>query len=253
MISERVHVLIPTRDRPLDLIDAYRSVVGTSDACVSAYVDRDQERLYLDALDMPFVVARNPHPGTNHFEFSSIDPAMRLIVHIGDRHGPVAAINFMCHHLRNEGGLRHLTPRADIFVYMTDDSRVGPVAWDDWLTRQIDLMPGKIGVVSASHGGSRDDYLNFASMSAETVEALGWFAPPVLASWYWDTALELVGAASRLVSADPSEFRFEHAYRPRVDRFGSSDEDCRNFARWCALEFRSVVKRLRQRIPGVDQ
>jgi len=243
-----VVVLIPSRNRPELLLKAWESVRDTSRACVLAYVDADQEALY---EGLPAHVVRVDKPGNNtYLRVRDSDPRFTIV--IGPRFGPVNAINTLCqavHGEHPEAGLRRLFPQANIFTYMTDDSTIRPAGWDQYLIRTIHGFPNQIGVVGLAHDGGHAEYINFYALSANMVGAIGYYAIPSSAhAWYWDTAMELVGDATRMVYAKTSDVEVIHDYQPTLGSSGLPAEDCERFARWCITERKRIVKAVRERM-----
>jgi hypothetical protein len=129
---------------------------------------------------------------------------------------------------------------------MTDDSTIGPLSWDQWLSRTIAGYPGRLVIVSGEHSGA--DYVNFVAMGREMVEAIGWFALPNVIAWCWDTCLELIGDATAIVYAKPDEMSFNHRYEVTKEPIGDPKTDCYSFLMWCVQERKRIVYRVRQKI-----
>jgi hypothetical protein len=214
-------VLIPSRNRPESLTRCHQSILDTSDACTFVFIDADQTELYRPLFDR-----------------------QRIQFMIGKRNGPVSAVNAMCHYARPAGPWRDFFPNARAWVYSTDDSTIGPPGWDKWLIKTIDSLPNRIGVISAEHAAA--DYVNFPAMSTEMVEATGWFALPNVTNWVWDTALELIGDATRIVYAKSNEMSFVHRQEVMADQFNIPKEDCWNFVLWCVGERKRIIERVRR-------
>jgi hypothetical protein len=219
--ESEVVVMIPSRNRPESLKKAYESVRATSGAGVLAFIDDDQGPMYAGLEGLP---------------------GLRLF--IAKRHGPVHACNTLCGLGRPGGALREFYPNANIWTYMTDDSTIGPPGWDKWLIEKIKSFPNEIGVVSASHGGA--DYVNFYAVSTKMVEALGWYAFPNVNAWIWDTAMELIGDATRIYYSKPTEMNLDHAPQATIEPLGIPKEDCWNFVLWCVGERKRVIESVRR-------
>jgi hypothetical protein len=203
------------------------------------YVDKDQEELY---SGLPATYVRLGKPGTNTFEMIR-DGLPRFFIVIGPRYGPIHSINALCHALRHEPGLVRFFPSAYIFAYLTDDSTIGPVGWDEYVKWEISTFPKRIGVVSLNHGA---DYVNFYAVSKEMVDAVGYYAvPDVNHAWYWDTAMELIGDATRIVYSHPKDVFVTHSVQLTTDSQGMPDEDCRRFAHWCISDRKRAIKSVR--------
>lgn len=245
-----VLMMIPTRNRPQSLIQAYYSVLDTSDADVIAYVDQDQEMMYREELAMNVIsysLVKEIRPGTGNYTTENENRVpQRLFLNVGPRNGPVHSINTMCRAARPGGGLRDLFPDTHVFAYMTDDSTISPKGWDRWLIETVKSFPNEIGIVSAGHAGA--DYVNFPAMSTNMVEAMGWFAPTSLHAWLWDTALELIGDATRIVYAKSTEMDLDHKPQATIGSTGLPANDYEIFAKWCITERKRTIERVRSRI-----
>lgn len=235
-----VVVMVPSRSRPESLLKTWESVRDTSNADLIAYVDRDQRADYesLGARMMyqiqTGVVATIP-PEENRFS-----------IMVGKRIGPVHAINQICHIARNNP-VKERYPDARIWMYLTDDSTIGPHGWDRWLIEAIDRLPNRIGVVSLNHGDA--PYVNFYALSTEMVEAVGWYALPVYA-WYWDTAMELIGDGTELVWSKPNELAINHMVQCSDDRLSQPPADLISFHEWIISDRRNIIARVRKARDG---
>jgi hypothetical protein len=137
-------------------------------------------------------------------------------------------------------------PQFDIYVMMIDDARYVTRGWDEWLLETFDHFPNRIGAVSPAHDGGA--FLAYPVVSREWIEALGAFAPPGIHRFTWDTAIELLGEATRLVYAEPDQFFIQHRLDERADALQVFIEDSARFVLWCATERRALVQKLRARM-----
>jgi hypothetical protein len=233
----RVVVMIPSRNRPDSLLRAWESVRDTSEASVLAYVDGDQADLY---AGLPATYVGEQRQGCNKYRTG---PLNRFVICVGTRIGPVQSINQLCHAARPGGGLRSMFPNADIWTYMTDDSTIRPSGWDRYLTREIDGFPNQMGVLSLFHGG---DYVNFYALSTRMVGAVGFYGVPTLHAWYWDTAMELVGDATRMVYSRPEDVEIQHHQEQTKDSLGQPTKDLEQFHRWMITERKRIIRDVRQ-------
>lgn len=231
--------MVPSRSRPDSLLKCWHSVRDTSNATLLAYVDRDQRDLYAKLPANHLTIVK---PGTNDVGVT-LAGNPRFTIVTGPRTGPIHSINALCHAVRPGGGLHDMFPSSTIFTYLTDDSTIGPVGWDEYLIRTIDSFPNQIGVVSLDHGA---DYINFYALSTPMVEAVGFYAiPEANHAWYWDTAMELVGDATRIVYSQAKDVHVAHEVQITRDSTGMPDEDCRRFAHWCISERKRIIKSVR--------
>lgn len=239
MSEAELIVLVPSRSRPEALLKCWESVRDTSDAAVLAYVDKDQEELY---RDLPATIVRLEKIGSNVFDRVAGGQPNFVIV-IGPRVGPLHAVNTLCHAARMPLGLTTQLPNARAFAYLTDDSTIGPAGWDKTVLKAIDSFPNRIGVVSLWHGA---DYVNFYAISSRMVEAIGAYAiPSANHAWYWDTAMELIGDASKIVYTTEKEVSIAHNYQITKDALGVPDDDLREFCWWCITGRKRIIQRVR--------
>jgi len=210
-----VLIVCATRDRPGDFLRLARSFHDTSiHAHLMAYVDDDQSAAY-QALELP--------------------PRVRL--HVGKRVGPIQAINWIVHSYRS--GYR-------IYGVAPDDATFLTPGWDDWLRDTIDGLPGRLGIVAAAHDCG--EYVNFACVSREWVEVCGWYAYPHAYHFIWDTVLEMLGEATRIVYAPASKFMMHHDQKPTINTEDHYTGDAHSFLMWCVGERRALVHKIREAI-----
>ena len=180
-VVSSIAVLIPSRDRPEQLLDACRSVLGTSEvADVLAYVDDDQRVLYEPAL-----VA------------AGFGPRVRTLY--GTRIGPVAAANTLV----------GTSPEYDIYGLITDDTRTVTPRWDKWVLDAMSRFPGSIGIVSPSH--NLGDHVDMPFVSRRWVEILGWYACPDMYHYCWPILTGLIGEQTAICHAPESGFAVHHS------------------------------------------
>lgn len=214
MTDRRIAVICPSRDRPDGLKATYESMLDTSSkTTMIACIDLDQVNLY-----------------------NEIKEGRRLIVEYGKRDRVCALVNRAV----------QAHPMFDIYVMMIDDARYLTKGWDEWLLDTFSRFPKRIGVVSPAHDGG--SFLAYPVVSREWIDVLGHFAPPGIHRFTWDTAIELLGEATRLVYAEPDEFFIKHRLDERADALQVFIEDSARFVIWCATERRELVRKLRERI-----
>lgn len=190
------------------------TVLATSKASLAFYIDDDQISLY--------------EPVTR---FATENPG-RIVFSIGQRIGLCAAYN-------------HLAKNwpADIYGLGIDDSRFLTPDWDLWVERQIEAFPGRIGVAAVTREGL--EHAQFAFVSREWIDAVGWFAPPTLDHFCPDGALQLLGEETNLVWAKPVECCIHHDERPSIDGHKLAT-DMQALVMWAVTDKRKVVARLRK-------
>jgi len=212
MSNGRIAVLCPSRGNPEGLAKLIESVKNTSErAAVITYVERPQAGLYREVL--------------------SSGPA---VWHLGEPGGPAAKAN----------RLVELEPDYDIYGMLPDDSRVLTPGWDRWMIDTVDGFPNRLGVVSAHHNGG--DFVNFAFVSRQWIDLLGWLACPDTQNYVWDTVLEILGEATKIVYATPEQFLVYHE-RPVSDRnVGPFVQDCVQFFGWCIGKRRATISKIRK-------
>lgn len=237
-----IAVLIPSRSRPEQLSKAVESIHITSTALVVCYIDRDQEELY-KSVAFEFSVLYDNKPGVMSTPVSG--PRCGVVFVIGERRGPLASVNRMAQLVTaTNGGITARYGPSSGMVYMTDDSTVSPIGWELWLESVFHRTP--IGIVSAHHADDDTTIVNFPAMSSAMHEKLGWFGPPEMHAWYWDTALEIIGDAVGLTYAKSSELRFDHSNRlPNEPGKVTTCEDAVAFHSWCLTGRRQAIQRVR--------
>lgn len=212
----RVLVVTPTRDRPRQLADLFRSMLGTSQhADLACYVDGDQRELYrwLDE-DVPFKA--------------------NLLYSGGDiRVGPVAAAN----------AIVKAFPGYDAYGFVPDDCRFTVQGWDDYLMEEISDWPKRVCAVAPAVSSNGD--VDMAFVSKEWVQAVGWYAHPSLYHWGWEAVIHALGAATgTLARADETRFWIEHdVLAPQNrDRYPA---DMVRLYRFFSSDFAPTLERLR--------
>jgi hypothetical protein len=165
--------------------------------------------------------------------YAEVQEAPRLKIRFGKREPVCALVNRAVEDY----------PQFDIYVMMIDDARYVTPGWDDWLLSAFDQFPNHIGAVSPAHDGG--GFLAYPVVSREWIETLGCFAPPGIHRFTWDTAIELLGEATRLTYAKPEEFFIKHRLDERADALQVFIEDSARFVLWCATERRVLVQKLR--------
>ena len=209
-LQEPICVVCPTRDRPEEFMALAESFVKTSTrATLVAYVDEDQPDLY---------AATYPE---------------RVVIHVDRRLGPVHSVNRICDLYRGPG----------IYGIAPDDSRFLIPGWDEYVLEEFEQMPGRLGVLSASH--DQGDYVNLPYVSREWIELVGWFAYPEAYHFIWDTVLEMIGEATKIVYSDPARFKMHHGYLLAANKSEHYQKDATSFLIFCVNDRREIVKRIR--------
>lgn len=202
----RIAVLCPTRDRVGGLAKLVDSVHETSTrATVIACIDDDTRYLY------------RQEPGS--------------IYHYLARSSPAVKVNHLV----------QIETEYDVYGCLPDDSWITSPGWDEWMLDQIDRFPGRIGVVSARHNGGPS--VNFPFVSRKWIDTLGWLACPDTHNYVWDTVLEILGDATRIVHDRP-EFEVWHV-NPNSKNVEPFVHDCVQFFGWCIGGRKEAICKLR--------
>lgn len=209
-------VLLPTRDNPDLAQRAYQTMLDTSsEPHMMLCIDDDQAEAYA-------------HLG-----------GKRMRKHFGPRTDIVGSLNAA---VRSH-------PEYTIYGQMTDDAVFLSDGWDSWTERAVDEFPGRLGVISPHHNGGR--FVNFPYVSREWIETVGWFACPETLHFCWDTVLELLGEATCIRYAEPTEFGLHH-YVDRNDKTVQVFlKDALQFLGWTVNRRRDILDKLRAEIACV--
>lgn len=208
----KIAVLCPSRDNPVGAERAFLSMIETSQFTdMILCIDHDQEDLYA-------TIPRND----------------RLKVLPGPRTDIVGSVNRAVSEFRG----------YDIYGLVVDDATFLTRAWDQWLAEAINSLPKRLGVVSAFHnlGG----FVNFAYVSREWIDLLGWYACPDTQHFCWDTVLEMIGEATAIRYATESEFAIFHDSHPRDEAVKVFCLDAVQFLGWCVNKRRDTVTKIRE-------
>lgn len=207
-------MVCPTRDRPQQFLELAESFEATSseNAVLVGYVDDD-----------------------NAEEYRKLPLPPRVQLYVDRRLGPVHSVNRICDLYRD---------KCRIYGVAPDDSRFLVKGWDVYVRQTIDSWPGRIGVLSASH--NQGDFVNLPYVSREWIELCGWFAYPEAFHFIWDTVLEILGEATRIVYSDPEKFKVFHGYMIAANKAEHHDRDAVAFLMFCVNERRALVKKIRE-------
>lgn len=134
-------------------------------------------------------------------------------------------------------------PGYDAYGLLVDDARFTVVGWDRWLLGSIDDFPNRLGVISAAH--NIGEFVNFAYVSREWVEVVGWYACPDTVHFCWDTVLEMLGEATAIVYAPKEWFHIDHDLSQNDEKVKVFMEDCVRFLDWCVNARRALVFKIR--------
>lgn len=220
LVKERVLVVCPSRNRPRELAELYRSLLDTSDrADLAVWIDQDQREFY-------------------GWLGGQLPQKHRLRVRHGARIGPVAAANTLC-----------LETAGDNYVaygFLCDDCRLTSSGWD---RRLMDGLPESPVLVAPEHGIGEID---FPFVSRAWLRTFGWYAPPSFYHWGWPSALAALALATgRLIRPPAGEFvvehRGEHGHSQNRDRYPA---DIVNLYAYFARHFEGDLQRLRDQIHG---
>ena len=209
-----VAVMIPSRDRPEQLIDACRSVLETSRATVAVYVDEDQADFYAGPM-------------------SSLGGSDRIRFMGGKRIGPVAAANL----------LMRANPGFDVYGLITDDARITTPKWDEWSEAAIEQAPNRILVIDPRH--DLGEHVDMPFVSKEWIEVTGWYACPDFYHFCWPILTGLIGEMTAIIHAGSKDFGLHHLGLSHSNLRAREDDEKR-FFNWAALKLPEVVDKLRR-------
>ena len=208
-----IAVVCPTRDRVQGAIALAKSVRETATkAKVVFYIDEDQRDMY-----RPLV-----------------EECPESVFHYGPKIGPVASDNVLAETYRE----------FSVYGVGIDDALFTTPGWDDYLLDQVNAFPGRIGVVSANHW-ENPTFVNFAYVSREWIDTVGWLAFPKLYHRCWDSVLEMLGEATNMVYAPRGKFRIEHdpSHASNMETF---HPDCEKFLYFCVIDRKEIIPRLKE-------
>ena len=205
----KVAVLIPTRDRPSEFLQAVKSVRVTSNAHVLAYVDEDQADLY---------------PVNGEVEGATI--------HVGPRIGPVASANFLVRE----------NPGYGAYGLITDDSRIVTHGWDQYVMGCFNDLH-RLAVVSPHH--NHGNHVDMPFVSREWIDAVGWYACPDFFHYCWPIVTGLVGEMTAIVHCAKTDFSIDHDYDENAN-MSKREADNARFFDYVTLKMMGVVWPLRE-------
>lgn len=201
-MSDRIAIMIPSRDRPELLWKACASIFDTSEAAdVFCFVDEDQREMY-DA-------ARPKIMGKGTFKIA-----------YGPRCGPVAAALALQKCIQKE---KVKYTGIGLFV---DDCTFTIPGWDQAVLYEADRL-GPIWAMSPAH--SEGAYMDFAIVSREWADRLGWIAYPALRHFGWPSIIEALGEATKLHRLPPELMFIQHDRQEPGDK-ESAREDMRQLS-----------------------
>jgi len=209
-----VGVLIPSRSRPEQLLQAVESVLTTSQATVLAYVDDDQMEMYDAAI-----------------ESSRREPRFRVFC--GPQVGPVESAN----------RLIAMCPEHAAYGLITDDARMVGKGWDDWLSGVLDGFPGRIAVISPRH--NLGEHVDMPFVSKEWIQVVGWYACPECYHFCWPILTGLIGEMTAIVYPPEQCFSVHHLGLPHSN-LALREEDAQVFFEYVSLKLPPIVHRLRK-------
>ncbi len=134
-------------------------------------------------------------------------------------------------------------PDYDIYGVCPDDCAFTTPGWDVYVQRTIDNFPGQIGVVSPKH--NYGPYVNFPFVSKKWIQTLGFFAVPTMYHFCWDTALELLGEQTRLVTSTPQEMFMSNQAIPAFNYDTHFRQDCEMFLWWVVQSRNAQAEKLK--------
>jgi hypothetical protein len=215
-MSERIAVLIPSRDRPAKLAQAIKSVRDTSLlADVLVYVDDDQ---------------REKYRAVEESELGRMDG--RVTMHYGSQVGPVGSAN----------ALVDANPGYSVYGLITDDTRMVTNGWDRWVLEAVKQFPNRIVVISPRH--NLGEHVDMPFVTREWIDVTGWFAYPRFFHYCWPILTGIMGEMTAIVHAPDSGFSLHHEGMPHTNAWVRK-EDGQKFFEFVALRMPVYVEKLR--------
>jgi len=203
-----VAVLIPTRGRPEQFMEAVASVRKTSKATVLAYIDEDQKDLYPVQGDLDDTV-----------------------IFVGPRVGPVASANILVQN----------NPGYEAYGLITDDSRILTPGWDEYLMACLRDFSRFIVVSPHHYHGS---HVDMPFVSKEWISETGWYACPEFHHYCWPIITGLIGEMTAVVHCPEQSFSIDHDYEPDCN-IARRISDNAKFFDCVTLTMPSIVERIR--------
>lgn len=160
---EKISLLLPTRQRPDNLLRFYESAMSTAE-------DPDSVEVvcYIDEDDNSY----------DHIEFPNL-----VKVRGNRKHDDIVNLSVMWNKCWNEA-------TGDIFGHMGDDIVFRTIGWDTAVREAINARPGKIAFVwcnDYSDESNRNDFGTHGFVHRNWTDVIGRFVPPYFASDYNDT------------------------------------------------------------------
>lgn len=188
-----ISLLLPTRQRPEQLIRLYDSVMNTADRPMNVelvvYVDDDDDSY--DSIDLKRY------------------PQLRIIR--GPRHHD-GQVN-----LSIKWNECWKVARGEIYMHCGDDIVFRTRSWDSQVAEAINARPGKIALVWGNDwelGTSRGEFGTHCFIHKNWTDVVGRFLPPYFVSDYNDTWLNDVGEALK-VRSPLDNMWIEHMHHTR--------------------------------------
>lgn len=209
-MNGRIAVLCPTRGNPEAAERAYSSMRQTSELADMIFcVDEDDAE---------------PHRYLCQFPHAWVSSEPRTTI--------VAALNAAVNRFSE----------YEAYGLIVDDARFVTPGWDRWLMEQF--RPQSLGVVSAHHNVS--GAVNFPYVHRDWVNLLGWYACPDTARFCWDTVLEMIGDATRIVYAPEDRFHIYHELLRNEQSIPAFAADSIQFLGWCVNARRLLIQKIRE-------
>jgi hypothetical protein len=196
-VIERIALLVPTRGRPYQLADMWRSALKTADR-----PDLLQLVLGLD-LDDPADTVGWAHQQMGQALAESRDPQVSYVM--GERRVLSVYWNECAAHTD-----------AGIMWHGNDDVIFRNASWDTYVRAGFDQWPDRIGCVHGRDGIHDGNMATLGWYSRPWVDALGYFCPPIFKSDYNDAWLS--GCANAIGRRHYDERIFTEHMHPAVNK-----------------------------------
>jgi len=210
-----IAVVCPTRGRPERVVKMVASVLEYSQADVLLYVDKD---------DVP----------STRLRFDS----ERVVLMIGEPQGRGRAVNALCDTFRQYRG----------YLVVSDDIVFTRPGWDVELEQGLDTFSNDIGLVhlkgSDTLQAEGQPWVNWACVSRNWLDTLGWFNYPELEHFCQDTVLQILAESLGRIHHVP-QVALHHACIDHPQMRERMMADAERFLWFCAKDFALCLRRLK--------
>jgi hypothetical protein len=209
-------VVCPSRGRPQSLSAMVQSALATSKADVLIYVDKD---------DIP----------STRLSFDD----ERVNILIGEPQGRGRAVNALCDTFSGRRG----------YLVVSDDIVFTRPGWDAEIEQAMDAFSNDIGLVHLKGSNTQqttgEPWVNWACVSRNWLDTLGWFNYPELEHFCQDTVLQVLAEALGRIVQLP-EVMLHHACIDHPQMRERLQGDAERFLWFCAKDFASCLDKLKR-------